>query len=513
MTGTWSRFEGDFRALVRSHPHSLAIIDAASGREWSYLQLDALLLQCGKWLAAQGLKRQGVLVTVLPNCIESLVLFLSCLRFGVSYAPLPLDATSRDIDNIKSLLRPDLLVRLPDNKVVQESAAGSGQAGIVSDGEFGWLHSTPAAPAPMPAHEGGGKVYLMTSGTTGAPKMMVIDGDTLWQSGKKFLEFHPYVTREDRFFSTMPMSYLGGLYNLCLIPLSVGASIVIAESLAGVGLMKFWKEAARHKVTIAWLVPTVARALISLASGRKPVPNLRAGIKFAFFGTAPATATLKADFEALFGVRLLENYALSETTFITSERLGTNWPPVRPGVGEVLPYVEIFMRAEKDSEGSNIAEVGVKTPFLFEGYIDGFGNLAPPELEGGYFLTGDIGHIQDGVLHISGRVKDIIKKAGVLIVLPEIETILSEHHNIAEVAAIRIAHDYYGEDYVVLCRLKNASANTPSSELLDYLCDRVIRSKWPHELLVVEQFPYTKSGKVRKGELAAEYAKNRAEKP
>jgi len=509
MTGSGERFEDDFRALVRAHPQHLAIIDAASGKEWSYAQLDALLLQCGKWMAARGIGKGGVVVTVLPNCVESLVLFLSCLRFGCAYAPLPLDATVRDVASVLSLLRPDLLLALPDNRTVRDCGAGSALTDVVADGDFAWLGSVSASPVAMPRHDGGGKVYLMTSGTTGESKMMVIDGDKLWRSGKRFLEFHRHVSREDRFFNTMPMSYLGGLYNLCLIPLSAGASIVIAESLAGVGLMKFWKEVARHNVTIVWLVPTVVRALIAMFAGHKADSVVRGAIRFAFFGTAPSTPELKTEFEAMFGIRLLENYALSETTFITSERLDASMPARLAGVGEILPYVDIAMRVEQDSEGKDIAEIGVKTPFLFDGYVDLQGAVTAPRLDDGYFYTGDVGYVEKDILHISGRVKDIIKKAGVLIVLPEIEAILSTHGNVAEVAAFRIGHEYYGEDYVVACRLKTAVPGTNPDELLEYIRDRVVRSKWPHDLLVVGEFPRTKSGKARKGELAEGYARNR----
>jgi len=505
MTLSLSLFEDDLRSIVRVYPHSTAIIDSLTGKEWSYLELDLLLNKCGVWLALNGVRRNGAVVNIMPNCVECIVIFLSCLRFGISYAPLPFDAKDLDIKKMRSLISPALTITVFENNVVQESTIQSNLVKITNDGSFSWLYGISMQEQSIAEHAGGAKVYLMTSGTTGKPKLMVIDSDTLWCSAKYFMKFHSQVTRKDRFINIMPMSYLGGLYNLCLIPISIGASIVIAEPLSGLGLIKFWKDVSRYKVTILWLVPTLIRALVLLATERNFKTDLQDLRKFAFLGTAPITPELKREFEVLFGIRLIENYALSETTFISSEQFEIT-SGKKTGVGEILPYVNITFR--ENTNKNEFKEIGVKTPFLFDGYLDESGKLSPPQLEGGFFFTGDIGNIEDKILQIKGRVKDIIKKAGVLIILSEIEAILLDHPKISQVATIGIAHHYYGEDYIVFCQLKDKSNLTSKTEILEYLYDRIIRAKWPLDLLLIETIPYTKSGKIRKGELENLYKKS-----
>ena len=76
------------------------------------------------------------------------------------------------------------------------------------------------------------KIFLKTSGTTGDPKMMIIDANTLWKSGKQFIGTFN-LKEQQTYWNFLPMSYLGGIFNLGLIPLSVGGNIIIDENFSG----------------------------------------------------------------------------------------------------------------------------------------------------------------------------------------------------------------------------------------------------------------------------------------
>ena len=167
---------------------------------------------------------------------------------------------------------------------------------------------------------GGGKLIITTSGTTGAPKAILIDGDRLWSAGLAFLELHALKQSRLRFWNYLPMSYLGGLFNLALIPVASGGSFVVGEPFSGKTFLGFWQNIERYGVDALWMVPSIVRGLISLAERTKslqPPPPIRN----CFLGTASITLSEKTKFRNLFGIEMLENYGLTETTFLTSEKI------------------------------------------------------------------------------------------------------------------------------------------------------------------------------------------------
>jgi acyl-CoA synthetase (AMP-forming)/AMP-acid ligase II len=380
------------------------------------------------------------------------------------------------------------------------------------DGEFSWCDSTgpAAAPPPSPA-----RIYLTTSGSTGDPRALVIDGDRLWSSGRAFCGVHDFLDSGARFFNILPMSYLGGLFNLGLIPLAAGASVVIAPAFSGRSFLSFWQDVERCDVNVLWLVPTIVRGLLSIAERTRrhdAVPGVP-GVHACFIGTAPLDLATKEQFETLFDIPVLENYGLSETTFLTSETLDTPSPRQEGSVGAVLPYVELdFAAAQTDEpvapDNSSLFHVRAKTPFMFLGYLTAGGALDAEVDDAGFLATGDLGElVQDGLLVLGGRLRDIIKKGGYLVPLREIETLAERHPAVEEAIAVGLAHDFYGESYNLLLRLADGGeSDTAIDDFGAWLRSSLVRYKWPEAVSAVTDVPRTASGKVRKHFLAEQIA-------
>jgi acyl-CoA synthetase (AMP-forming)/AMP-acid ligase II len=207
---------------------------------------------------------------------------------------------------------------------------------------------------------------------------------------------------------------------------------------------------------------------------------------------------------------VLENFALSETTFITSETLGSRYHRKEGSVGEVLPYVDVRCvgtTVEEDDEGAT--EILVKTPYLFLGYLQSDDNVKLPETADGYFPTDDLGELNnDGMLFYRGRKRDIIKKGGYMIVLREIEVLAEQHVLVEEAVAVPVPHDFYGEDYVLIVRLgKNPGVDDPLEEIRIWVNANLAQYKWLGKIVQYDDFPRTPSGKVRRRDLAEEIAK------
>ena len=350
----------------------------------------------------------------------------------------------------------------------------------------------------VPASDGA-KIYLYSSGTTGQPKAIVIDGNKLWSAGYAFIRAHDIdYSKPFRIWNYLPQSYLGGLFNLCLIPISVAGTVVVDEFFSGKTLLGFWQNIDRYEINALWFVPTIVRGLLSISvrTRRHELRNYGKIVDCAFLGTAPIEIATKEQFEQIFGIELIENYALSETTFLTSELVGEKRS--QGSVGRVLPYAELRFRAVVDDDDPRYREILARTPFLADGYLS-LGGRIISDLVDGFLPTGDLGYLNSsGCLVVTGRCKDIIKKGGHFVALRESELIAASHPAVSEAVAVPIAHSFYGESYRLLLQLK------PSTELEDiaavsaFILENLAKHKWPDSIDAVTEFPRTPSGKVRK---------------
>ena len=121
------------------------------------------------------------------------------------------------------------------------------------------------------------QIFVLSGGTTAEPKVVVIDADRLWSAGCAFVDHHEFLDPDCRFYNIMPMSYLGGLFNLGLITNGAQARTVIAEPFSGLAILRLWRNCERFGINVLWLVPTVARALVQAAN--RDDARLAAGVK------------------------------------------------------------------------------------------------------------------------------------------------------------------------------------------------------------------------------------------
>jgi acyl-CoA synthetase (AMP-forming)/AMP-acid ligase II len=515
MTVSEKGFRHEFARLSEKYNEAPALLDAKSGTVWTYADLASLTDRAAAYLAANGASKGKTVVTLLPNSVDTLVLFLGALRVGANFAPLSPQARAREIRNWIELVDPVLCLHTPSTHDVVASAGAPPslrELTIETGGRLEWLGTqsegaTPAAPRDP------SRLYIYTSGTTGEPKALVFDCDRLWAAACAFAMHHDILDSDCRFFSILPMSYLGGLFNLGMIPLSLGGSVVIAEAFSGRSYLHFWRNVERFKINVLWLAPTIVRGLLRLAGrGASPDAGQRKKIRLCFLGMAPADLLLKKQFEDTFEIPLLENFALSETIFITSETLQSRTRRSNGSVGEVLPFVQLRC-ASNDSEHEDPppGEIEVKTPYMFLGYLKGDGRIECPKTEDGYFATGDLGRLtREGTLHYEGRTRDIVKKGGYMIVLREIEVLAEQHPLIEEASAVPIAHDFFGEDYVLAVRVRSTvDGLDPITELRTWLRSELAQFKWPGDIVECAEFPQTGTGKIKKQDLAERIQKER----
>jgi len=478
--------QSDRTALIIDHP--------VEPRSMTYQELWVLLGRYQQTLKEDGLVAGDVLLALLPNSSEMLLLFLASMTMGLHLSPLPCETTPHEFERWRSLIKPkycyvkenirtDLLAHIDTLHIPKKT--------IPVDHSFQWLSSKEFYSDQLSLSQ----LYLATSGTTGAPKAIVLNGEKLWKSALHFSEIHDLSLNEKTcFWNYLPMSYLGGLFNLGLIPLSVSGSVVLGEPFSGKTFLNFWQTVQRYSINVLWFVPTIIRGLLEMVrrNSRLAVDLKKLGILKSFVGTAPLDLKTKEEFEHFFNTKLLENYGLSETTFISSEKQGADLRS-EGSVGCVISHVDLRLmnKEKKGSEG----EICVKTPFLFEGYLDSDQSLNLPLDSQGYFHTGDFGCLDShGNLVLTGRSRDFIKKGGQFIVLREIEVLATEYPFVVEAAAVKKEHAFYGEafDLFVVAKDENIAG------LEKFIHQKLARSKWPEKILSISEMPKTASGKIQK---------------
>jgi len=514
MTASESGFRYDFERLCEKHAEAPALVDAKTGAVRTYADLASLTERAAAFMVANGAGEGKTVVSLLPNSVDTMILFLGALRAGINFAPLSPLASAREIRNWIELVDPALCIHTPseqDAVATADARPNFRDLTIAADGQLDWLGTEVSNEAPS-ANPGPSRLFLYTSGTTGEPKAMVFDSDRLWAAAHAFAAHHDFLDSDSRFFNILPMFYLGGLFNLGMIPLSRGGSIVIADAFSGRSYLNFWRNVERFQINVLWLVPTILRGLLRLVKhGGSPSAAQRERIRGCFLGTAPADLPLKTRSEEEFGMPLLENYALSETAFITSETLQSRGLRSDGSVGEVLPFVQLRCAANHSERGDDLpGEIEVKTPYMFLGYLQSDGQIECPTTKDGFFATGDLGHMtREGTLFYDGRTKDIVKKGGHMIVLREIELLAEQHPLVEEASAVPVSHEFLGEDYVLAVRVHPAADGVdPISELQPWLRGELAKFKWPGRILERSDFPRTSSGKIKKRVLAEEIEKD-----
>lgn len=504
------RFSNDFENLCKNNAEEVCVIQETGFKTKTFLYKDVwLYVERYIELFKQNALRKGdVILSILPNSVENIFCFLAALKGGYGFAPLSCKSTQREINEWAKIIDPRIILKSDEIQLQTHVSNRNHIIDIKCDGELEWL---PSAEKSYEVSESG-TLYLYTSGTTGEPKTMVIDGDKLWSSSYYFSKNYDLLESKCRFWNYLPMSYLGGLFNLALIPLSCKGSFLVTEPFSGNTLLNFWENVKKYEITALWFVPTIVNGLLKICNmfGNNFQNYTQNNLKIVFLGTAPIEMEKKITFENELGVSIFENYGLSETTFISCEDIKSTKNRSQSSVGTILPYVEY--KLVKYEESNDIFELLIKSPFNFCGYLSKQGKLLKIDFDvDGFFNTKDLVKIDhNGQLVLLGRTRQIIKKGGLFIALKEIENAILGSKYVKEAVAIPIKHDFYGESYDLLLTLKTHEPDdlVMKSKIKLWLVDNLVSYKHPENIIIVDEFPYTPSGKIKIEELKEKYEKS-----
>ncbi|MDU8946553.1 malonate--CoA ligase [Ovoidimarina sediminis] len=475
----------------------------ADGTAMTHAAFLATAARIAHALTKAGLEPGDRLAAQVEKSPEALALYAACVQAGIVFLPLNTAYTTDEltyfIENSgarmvvcdaagEAALAP-IAERLGAT-LKTLNADGGGTLTDKADAHPEAFPTTPREPGDLAA-------FLYTSGTTGRSKGAMLTQDNLL-SNALTLRDHWRFTADDVLLHALPIFHTHGLF--------VATNVTLASGGAMIFLPKFDLDqmiALMPKATAMMGVPTFyTRLLEDPRFTRELATHMRLFVS----GSAPLLAETHIQFERRTGHRILERYGMTETNMNTSNpydgerRAGT--------VGFPLPGVELKITDQANGDTLPEGEVGqieVRGPNVFKGYWQMPEKTAAELREDGFFITGDLGKIdEDGYLHIVGRNKDLIISGGYNIYPKEIELVLDDQPGVLESAVIGVPHADFGETVLGLI-VPEPGATPDLDAIAEATRTALARFKHPRKLLVIDSLPRNTMGKVQKNILRDTY--------
>jgi len=446
----------------------------------TYGDMDERSALAAGWLESQGVSTGDRVVVQLPKTADAVALYLGVLRSGAVYVPLNTAYTEAEVDWFVSDAEPAAVVR-----DAATMTAGLERAKPLTG--FADLRDDDLA------------ALVYTSGTTGRPKGAMLTHGNLASNALTLNEawaFRP----SDVLLHALPIFHVHGLMVALHTAMLSACEVIFLERFHPSLVL-----AELPRATVMMGVPTHYHRL--LAHGGFDAAACR-GIRLFVSGSAPMTAALHRSVGESTGCEVLERYGMSEALMITSNPY--DGPRVAGTVGLALPGIELRVWGDDGCAlAGQAGMVQVRGPNVGPGYWRRTDATAGSRTEDGWFITGDIGRLDDqGRLTLEGRAGDMIISAGLNIYPAEIEQALDAHPAVVESAVVGLEHPDLGEAvaaFVVAERDVGGDPDEQASALAGTL-DDLARFKHPKRYVIVDGLPRNAMGKVLKAELRTRYA-------
>ena len=342
-----------------------------------------------------------------------------------------------------------------------------------------------------------------TSGTTARPKGVELTHRNLWTNSAIF-GWHTGVSDRDTYLHTLPMFHCNG-WGMPYALAAMGVPQVVLRKVDGADILRRIDE---HGVTLLCGAPAVvAMVLDAAASWDGPIPG-RGRVRIVIAGAPPPTQTIER-VETELGWEMIQIYGLTETApLLTINRTRAEWDHLAPA-----DRASRLSRAGVPAVGIDLAisdqgEVLARGNHILKSYWEQ-SEATADALEGDWFHTGDGGDLDDaGYLTISDRKKDVIISGGENVSSIEVEDALFSHPAVAEVAAIGVPHDKWGETVKALVVL-SPGINATEDDLRAWCKERLAGYKCPTSIEFREELARTATGKLQKFKLRAPYWEGR----
>jgi acyl-CoA synthetase (AMP-forming)/AMP-acid ligase II len=481
-----------------------SLTEPVTGRRWDPNEIRSRTLRREAQFRALGFRRGDRAFLHQGNALEFFVDLLAVWTIGGCVIPIDGRLTLHEIEVLTGAARPRLsLWRGEADRQAADQLAGAGVT-VVDEG-------TSAEPQPggvedvsVPPSLEDEALILFTSGTTGDPKGVVHTHRTLrarWFGLRGPLG----VRRYRRTLCLLPTHFGHGLICNCLYPWLSGQDLYVLPPFRADLVLQLGALLDEHRITFMSSVPALWRLALRTA------PPPRAGtLERVSCGSAPLSAGLWEGIREWVGTQeVLNTYGITETG---SWVAGTTIPELIPRDGligvpwgaelKILDSMDTAVppwRAEACAPGEE-GYVWLNTPALMKGYLDRE-DLTRGVVNHGWFVTGDIGVLEDGLFFLRGRAREEINKGGMKVHPGDVDAVVESFRETTDVCTFGYEDPLYGEEVGIAVVLEKRDPET-IAELRSWVEARIARHKVPQRWHLLDAIPRTTRGKINREEVA-----------
>ena len=502
-------------AAVARVPDREALVDRAAGIRLTYAQLGAEVDRLARGLIGAGIAKGDRVGIWAPNCVEWTLTQYATAKVGAVLVTINPAYRSHEVSYVLNQAGIRMVVIAPSFKssdyvamVDSVRAECPALEEVVVLGQASWdallARADEVSPERLTMVQAELDPYdainiQYTSGTTGFPKGATLSHHNILNNGYLVGEVCQY-TEEDRICIPVPFYHCFGMVMGNLAATTHGACMVIPAP--GFDPALTLTAVAEERCTSLYGVPTMFIAEWSLPDfASYDLSSVRTGIMAG--SPCPASMMTKLIEAGVEGMTIC--YGMTETSPVSTQTRPDDSFERKVGtVGAVHPHLEIKVVDPLTRETLPRGETG---EFCTKGYSVMLGYWEQPEktaevLVDGWIHTGDLAVMDDdGYVQITGRIKDMVIRGGENIYPREVEEFLYTHPDVLDAQVVGVPDSRYGEELCAWVRMRDGAAPLTAESLRAYATGRLAHYKIPRYVRVVEEFPMTVTGKVRKVEM------------
>ncbi|WP_374225705.1 AMP-binding protein [Nocardiopsis sp. B62] len=511
---------GDLARTVAAHPDRDALVDRASGLRLTYREFGAEVERVALGLLDLGVVKGDRVGVWAPNRSEWVLVQYATARVGAVMVNINPAYRTHELEYVLNQAGISVLVAAPSFKSSDYAAMIEQVRGECPELREVVLFDGPAWAALLAAGDGGDPDRLAaveatlspddpvniqyTSGTTGFPKGATLSHHNILNNGYSVGELLGY-TEADRICIPVPFYHCFGMVMGNLAATSHGACMVIPGP--GFDPAAALDAVQAERCTSLYGVPAMFIAELALPDfDSYDLSTLRTGI---MAGSPCPVEVMRQviDRMGMAGVSIC--YGMTETSPVSTQtRTDDSLERRVSTVGRVGPHLEV--KVIDPASGVTVPR-GVPGELCTRGYsvMLGYWNQPDKTAEavdaGRWMHTGDLAVMDDdGYVNITGRIKDMVIRGGENIYPREVEEVLYTHPDLLDAQVIGVPDPRYGEELMVWVRMRDG-AEPLTAEALRAFCEgRIAHYKIPRYVHVVDEFPMTVTGKVRKVQMREE---------
>jgi fatty-acyl-CoA synthase len=492
-----------------------ALVDVAAGRRWSYAELLVSVCQLATGFLRAGIGAGDRVGIWAPNRWEWVLVQYATAEIGAILVTINPAYRARELEYALRQSGVAMVIAARQFKTTDYAAMLDEVAPRCPDlsqvvlldsdrwDELGGTETDPTALRKIAATlDRRDPINIQyTSGTTGYPKAATLSHRNILNNGYLVGELLEY-TAQDRICIPVPFYHCFGMVMGNLAATSHGACVVIPSSAFEPAATLRAVEAER--CTSLYGVPTMFIAELGLPEfADYELSSLRTGI---MAGSPCPVEVMRKVIERMHMPGVSICYGMTETSPVSTQTRTDDALERRVGtVGRVGPHLEI--KVVDPATGQTVPR-GVAGEFCTRGYSVMAGYWNDPQQTAevidaeGWMHTGDLAVLDaSGYVRITGRIKDIVVRGGENISPREIEEFLHTHPDIVDGHVIGVPDDRYGEELMAVVMLREGAPELTVEGLREFCAGRIAGFKIPRYLWIVDEFPMTITGKVRKSEM------------